>query len=160
MSEDIEARRVLRAIALFKLAKSALLVLVAAGAFELMRAGALAAFISRLHHLPLAEGHHVLQQALAPLASLTLGEVELAGALALGYAVLFGIEGVGLWRGRRWAEYLTTIATASLIPLELWALFDSPTLLRGLAVLVNIGILACLIVMLSRQRRRREDVRA
>lgn len=156
MSEDIEARRILRAIALFKLAKCALLVLVAAAAFELTRAGVLDAFVARLRHLPLAESHHALQQWLAPLASLTLAEVELAGGLALGYALLFGVEGVGLWRGRRWAEYLTTVATASLIPLELWALFDSPTLLRGLAVLVNAGILAWLIGMLRRQQRRRD----
>ena len=160
MTGDIDSSGVLRAIALFKLAKSALLVLVAAGAFELTRAGALDAFVARLRHLPLAEGHHALQEWLAPLASLTVGEVELAGALAIGYALLFGVEGAALWRGRRWAEYLTSIATASLIPLELWALLDSPTLLRGLAVLINAGILACLVMMLRRQHRRREDVRA
>ena len=60
-----------------------------------------------------------------------------------------------LWRGRRWAEYLTTLATASLIPLELWALFAEPTVLRGVAVLVNAGILVVLVVVLRRQHRRR-----
>ena len=28
------------------------------------------------------------------------------------YAVVEGVEAVGLWRERRWAEYLTAIATA------------------------------------------------
>lgn len=155
MSDDIDSRGVLRAIALFKLAKSALLVLVAASAFELTRDGVLDAFVARLRHLPLAEGHHALGALLAPLSSLTMGEVELAGLLASAYAVLFCVEGVGLWRGRRWAEYLTTLATASLIPLELWALFAEPTVLRGVAVLVNAGILVVLVVVLRRQHRRR-----
>ena len=45
-----------------------------------------------------------------------------AGVAASIYAALFLVEAFGLWAGKRWAEYLTTIATASLIPFEIYEL--------------------------------------
>ena len=38
--------------------------------------------------------------------------------VSLSYAAIFSVEGIGLWMEKRWAEWLTTIITASLIPLE------------------------------------------
>src|SRR5205085_12347761 len=36
-----------------------------------------------------------------------------------GYALLELVEGVGLWMLKRWAEYLTVVATAGFLPLEI-----------------------------------------
>ncbi len=47
----------------------------------------------------------------------TLG---LFAMIALGYAVLYAVEGFGLWINARWAEYLTVMSTTLFIPLELW----------------------------------------
>src|SRR5436190_16087197 len=44
------------------------------------------------------------------------------GLAVLGYSAVEGIEAVGLWYQRRWAEYLTFIVTASFIPLEVYEL--------------------------------------
>jgi len=60
--------------------------------------------------LVIKEGEHVLK-----LNHSTLNLV-IVGALA--YCILEGVEAVGLWRGRRWAEYLTVVATAGFIPIE------------------------------------------
>ena len=148
-------RGVLRAIAVYKIVKSVLLCLVAVAAFELVDADHLRAFVERLRHLPLAEGHHRLRDWLQPFLSVTVGEVELAGFVAAFYALLFGVEGYGLWRGRRWAEWFTLVATASLVPLEAWALFDQPTAPRAAALLLNLAIVGVLFVLLRRQRQRR-----
>ena len=51
--------------------------------------------------------------------------------VTLTYAAVFAVEGVGLWMRRRWAEWLTTIITASLIPLEVWELIQQPQHRRG-----------------------------
>ncbi|MBN8480710.1 MAG: DUF2127 domain-containing protein [Xanthomonadales bacterium] len=67
----------------------------------------------------------------------------------------FRHRGYGLWRGRHWAEWFTLVATASLVPLEAWAFFDSPTALRAAALLLNLAIVGVLFVLLRRQRRRR-----
>ena len=59
-------------------------------------------------------------------------------------------EGIGLWLRKTWAEWLTVIASASLIPFELWHLFfgkhHSP-----LAVLAATTLNVIIVIYLARQ---------
>jgi uncharacterized membrane protein (DUF2068 family) len=71
--------------------------------------------------------------------------LEIAGALVAGYAVLEAVEMVGLWYGRRWAEYLTFVATTVLLPLEVYELTTRITALKVVALLINIAIVAYLL---------------
>jgi uncharacterized membrane protein (DUF2068 family) len=66
-------------------------------------------------------------------------------ALMIFYALLEGVEGVGLWKEKRWAEYLTVIATALLIPLEVLELSKKVTILRVGALIANVAVLIFLI---------------
>ena len=66
-------------------------------------------------------------------------------AVTLGYAAVFAVEGVGLWMQKRWAEWLTTIVTGSLIPFELWEMFERPNAGKALVILGNVAIVAYLI---------------
>jgi uncharacterized membrane protein (DUF2068 family) len=61
------------------------------------------------------------------------------------YSIIEGVEAVGLWRERRWAEYLTALATAGFLPLEVHELIDRVTALRIGALVVNIAILVWLV---------------
>jgi hypothetical protein len=63
----------------------------------------------------------------------------LAAAAAL-YAVLEGVEAVGLWRQKRWAEYLTFVATVVFIPYEIYELARSVSAFKVIALIVNIAI--------------------
>ncbi|HEY6533799.1 MAG TPA: DUF2127 domain-containing protein, partial [Acidimicrobiales bacterium] len=74
-----------------------------------------------------------------------LDTIRLLLLLAVGYAVLEGVESWGLWHERRWAEYLTVIATAGLLPLELHELTERVTVLRVLMLLVNLAVLVWLL---------------
>ena len=47
------------------------------------------------------------------------------------YAVLEAVEMVGLWLTKRWAEYLTFIATVALIPLEVYEIVDKVERAQG-----------------------------
>jgi uncharacterized membrane protein (DUF2068 family) len=71
---------------------------------------------------------------------------RLIGVAAAAYAVLEGTEAVGLWFQRRWAEYLTFVATALFIPYELYELSARITVLRVGAFVVNLAILLYLLV--------------
>lgn len=66
--------------------------------------------------------------------------------VATGYAVVSGFEAVGLWRERRWAEYLTVLTTAGFLPLEIDELVKRVTFVRVGAMIVNLAILAYLVV--------------
>jgi len=62
-----------------------------------------------------------------------------------GYAILEGTEAVGLWRGRRWAEYLTFVATALLLPLEIYEITRRPTVLKGVTLAINLAVVLYLV---------------
>ena len=63
---------------------------------------------------------------------------------AFAYALLEATEGVGLAMRRRWAEYLTVLATAALIPFEVYEVIDKTTLLRVAALLLNLAVVGYL----------------
>ncbi len=65
--------------------------------------------------------------------------------VTLAYAAVFAVEGIGLWMEKRWAEWLTTIITASLIPLEAWEIVLRPTIGKALILLANVAVVGYLV---------------
>ncbi len=63
---------------------------------------------------------------------------------AIAYALLEGTEGVGLAMRRRWAEYLTVIATGLLIPYEAYEVIHQATLFKVGALLLNLAVVGYL----------------
>jgi uncharacterized membrane protein (DUF2068 family) len=66
-------------------------------------------------------------------------------AVAAAYAVLEGVEAVGLWYQRRWAEYLTFVATILFMPYEIYELSRSVSPFKVIALVINIAIAAYLL---------------
>lgn len=62
------------------------------------------------------------------------------------YALLQLVEGVGLWRARRWGEYLTVVATSIFLPLEIYELTERITPIRTGALLINVAAMIYLVV--------------
>ena len=93
------------------------------------------------------EGHsrHGLLHEVDRLFSLTSTRLHLFGAVLVAYAAVEGIEAVGLWYQRRWAEYLTFIVTTSFIPLEVYELIHKFTPLKVFALVVNVAIVIYLL---------------
>lgn len=67
------------------------------------------------------------------------------GALLILYALLQILEGYGLWIGARWGEYLATIVTSIFIPLEAYEVLTHVTILKLLALILNVGIVLYLL---------------
>jgi uncharacterized membrane protein (DUF2068 family) len=61
------------------------------------------------------------------------------------YASLEAVEGVGLWLNKRWAEYLTFVATSLLIPYELYELYLRVSVLKLVAFVLNVLVVAYLL---------------
>ena len=95
---------------------------------------------------PLQTSHKGLVGKLDELFSLKQGTLRLVGAGLVGLAVLEAAEAVGLWFQQRWAEYLTFVATALLLPLEVYELTASLSWFKVTALVVNLAIVAYLLV--------------
>jgi uncharacterized membrane protein (DUF2068 family) len=71
--------------------------------------------------------------------------LHLVGGVLLVYGAVEGIEALGLWYQRRWAEYLTFLVTASLLPLEIYELATRATVFKAIAFVVNVAVVAYLL---------------
>jgi uncharacterized membrane protein (DUF2068 family) len=136
---------ILRTIALYKLLKVLLLLALAYGETRLSDASLIAKLVTWASARPLGLEHKVVTWLLEWFSGLSASRVHALRMVTLAYAALFAIEGIGLWMRKRWAEWLTTIITASLIPLELWGLLDKPNVGKAAVVIANVAIVIILI---------------
>ena len=134
----------LRLVALFKFAKAILLLATGLGALGLLHPDVANAMLRWSTTVaPVAE-RRLLEHLLARSLSLPRERLELVAAAAFAYAALFATEGTGLWLGRRWAEYLTLVATLSLVPIELVELARRPGFGVVTALILNLAVVAYL----------------
>ncbi len=143
-----ERDTVIRLIIVERLVKSAALVVLSISLLAADRLGYLGRLTQELQEqLNLSAGHGLFARTLTWVVD-ELGRVlPHVTVLALGallYAALETTEGIGLAKQRRWAEYLTVIATGALIPFEVIEVVHRPTLFRVGALLVNVVIVVYL----------------
>jgi uncharacterized membrane protein (DUF2068 family) len=146
--------RALAGIAVFKFAKVALLLAFTFGAMEMLRPDVSERAQEWLGSMALNSDHEMFQRLLAGLAGLTDRKLEILGVAAFLYAVLYSIEGVGLWMGRRWAEYLTVIATSSFVPFEIYELARRLTWIRLTGLIINVAVAVYLIYRLKQPQKK------
>jgi uncharacterized membrane protein (DUF2068 family) len=149
--------RTLAVIAVFKFVKSASLIALAILLSRLREPVAAARFAEWLRALPVAAGHEFVSRALRNLLGLGPHAIGLIALVAIGYAALYAVEGYGLWRHARWAEYLTVVATSAFVPVEIWELSVRFTPMKLIAFAINIAIVAYLVWLLRRERRAHDE---
>lgn len=135
----------LRVIAIYEIIKTSCLLLVALAAFHFYRQQNFEQLVRWLEHLSLADSNGLRWKLVELLQELGPSKFEAVGLVALGYAVLFGIEGIGLWLGKHWAEWFTVIATGSLIPLELYETLYHFGWLKLATLVGNVAIIVYLV---------------
>jgi uncharacterized membrane protein (DUF2068 family) len=67
------------------------------------------------------------------------------GVAVAAYAAINGIEAFGLWRARRWAEYLTLVEVAVLLPVEIHELTVRVSALKIVTLVLNLVVVAYLL---------------
>jgi uncharacterized membrane protein (DUF2068 family) len=77
--------------------------------------------------------------------TLRAGTLDGVGLTLLAYAALEGLESVGLWLAKRWAEYLTFVSTTVLLPLEIYEIIHSGTVLKVVGFAINVVIVVYLL---------------
>jgi uncharacterized membrane protein (DUF2068 family) len=140
--------RALKLIALFKFCKAVLLATVGLGVLKLLRPSVAAQAQHWVAALAAGSARRDVQRLLALVNGLPPGRLEALGIGAFLYAGLFMAEGVGLWLAKRWAEYLTIVATMLLIPFEIFELTRRASVPRVTALVLNLTVVAYLIYRL------------
>jgi uncharacterized membrane protein (DUF2068 family) len=90
-------------------------------------------------------GHGLLYDA-RRLFSVQTGTLTKIGLVIAAYAALEGAEAVGLWFQKRWAEYLTFIATTLLLPVEIYELSHKLSPLKIITFLLNVAVVVYLLL--------------
>jgi uncharacterized membrane protein (DUF2068 family) len=143
----------LRTIALYKLLKVLLLLAAAYGELRLHDSALSAKLVTWAEARPAGLEHEVVTWALVWFSGLSESKIHALRFVTLTYAAVFAIEGIGLWMRKRWAEWLTCIVTASLIPLEAWEFLNRPNLGKAAVVIANAAIVGYLVWHVRSKRR-------
>ena len=152
--QEPRRHRYLKLIALFKIGKGVLLLLLGVSLLFLNARTRWMDAISdwtadeiRLEH---SKGVAYLLHRLQ--AVLEGGALRATGLLALFYTAVLFTEGIGVYMEKRWAELLMIFATGALIPLEVRHLWHRPGLIGVLILLANCFIVWFLYRVLKREK--------
>ena len=147
---------VLIVIGLFKLVKVLLLVALGIGALALAHdSRVLLGARHAVAELGFDPYNHLLNRAFGKVLGIDHRRLQELGVATFVYAAVFLVEGTGLLLQKRWAEYLTTIVTASFIPFEMYEMIQKPSALKAVGLALNLAIVVYLVLKL----RSREDAR-
>lgn len=147
------ATPLLRVIAVFKFVKALLFLAVVLGLFRMLDPAASQSAQHWIAGLALRLDRRTAQYVIAWMSGLHGNRLAVIAGIAVFYAALFTTEGVGLWMGRRWGEYLTVIATLSFVPFALYELIRRQNAPRIIALIINLAIVAYLVYRLRRDAR-------
>ena len=147
-----------RVIGLYKLGKAVMMAAVAVTVLRLVHhdvAAAVARWAAELHLDP---SHLIVRRVLARLANVQDKQLRLTGGLALAYTILYVVQGIGLLRNRRWAEWLTVVAELGLVPFEVFEMVRHPRVTLALVLAANLAVVAFLYYRLREKAARRRDL--
>jgi uncharacterized membrane protein (DUF2068 family) len=152
--QDRRRVRYLKLIALFKITKGVLLLLLGVSlVFLNTRSGWMDRLSNWIADEILLKHSSAVSYLLHKLrAALAGGLLRATGLLALFYAALFFTEGIGVYMRQRWAAWLMIFECAGLIPIEVHHLWRRPGLVGGLILLANCFIVWFLYSVLKRDK--------
>jgi uncharacterized membrane protein (DUF2068 family) len=140
MSDSSRSNGLVLAIGIFKMVKAIGLIILGVASVLGAAETWLEEAAARLAWTGAFPGRETLRHALANMLAVDEKTVRHVGYAALGYAVVFAVEGTGLLLRKPWAEWLVVGVTASFIPLELYELHHEPSVGKVAALVVNVAI--------------------
>jgi uncharacterized membrane protein (DUF2068 family) len=139
-------------VAAYKLIKGFGLLALGIGALRLLHKDVAAETAQWLDALRVDPHNHYIQTLIEKLGVVDDRKLKALSAGTFFYSALFLTEGVGLALRKRWAEYLTVISTASLLPVEVYEIAKRADAARIIVLLANIAIVVYLVIEIRRTR--------
>jgi uncharacterized membrane protein (DUF2068 family) len=148
----VRENRIIRLIAIFKLCKALLLIVLGVGILRLVHTDATTTLDHWIARLGLDPGNHLVDRAISKVANIPPKRIRELGLGSFIYAALFLTEGIGLWLRKRWAEWFTVVMTASLVPLEVWEVHHHPSGSKIVVLILNLAIVGYLLYRIRTDR--------
>jgi uncharacterized membrane protein (DUF2068 family) len=145
MAQSRPKSKTLFLIALFKLTKGVLLLIVAIGAHKLLHRDVADTVAHWVDIFRVDPDNRYIHRLLTRALSVTPAQLKAASAGTFIYSGLLLTEGIGLLLRKRWAEYFTIITTAGLIPLEVYEIVHHLTTAKIVILAVNVAIVVYLM---------------
>ena len=150
-STNRQSSAALLTIAIFKLFKGVLLLLVGIGALRLLHRDVGEVVSHWVDVLGVDPDNRYIHRLLSRAFAVSPSQLKEASVGTFVYAGLLLTEGTGLSLRKRWAEYFTIITTAGLIPLEVYEIHRHLTATKIAVLLINAAIVIYLIVRVRRK---------
>ena len=132
--------------------KAALLIALGIGAIKLLHRDLAETLNDCIDLLRVDPDNRIIHWILNKLLAISPNQLKAASVGTFIYAAVLLTEGIGLLLRKRWAEYLTIVATSGLIPVELYEIARHVTVSRIGVLAVNLAIVAYLIWEVRRSR--------
>jgi uncharacterized membrane protein (DUF2068 family) len=141
-------------IGLFKLSKALLSVALGVGALKLLHHDFSSVILHIIDALKIDPESRFVALLMSKADLVDATQLRHFSVLTFTYAVVCLVEGTGLMLEKRWAEYFTVTLTTLALPWECFEIYKEFTAVRITLLILNLAVLAYLIWLLRRQRRR------
>ena len=141
LTKLLHRNRILLTIALFKFFKAAAMITAGILAIRFRYANLTVIATQCLDKFRLDPHNQYVHWVLDHAKLIHAKQLEILAAGTFIYALLFLIEGIGLYREKLWGEYLVIVEVCLLMPLEIIAICDKPDLVRISLLISNISVL-------------------
>jgi uncharacterized membrane protein (DUF2068 family) len=149
----------IQGIALFKLFKAMVLLAVLATSLRLIRHDPTLVITRWALSFHVDPDNYYLHTLLAWLLRIDVKHLELFAVGTGLYVLVFAVEGVGLWLMKPWAEYLTILSTAALLPLEGYQVVRHASITKCAILMLNTAIVVYLAERVQKRLAARERSR-
>jgi uncharacterized membrane protein (DUF2068 family) len=135
-----KSRKGIWLIVVFKLLKGLTLLAVGLGALSLLHENVAAQVSHWVEVFRVDPKNHFIHALVRKLWTVDDKKLVELSAGTFFYAAIVLTEGIGLALGKKWAEYFTIFATASLIPLEIYELVQEFSFFKIMVIAINIAV--------------------
>jgi uncharacterized membrane protein (DUF2068 family) len=148
-----KSRKGIWLIVVFKLLKGLALLAVGLGALSLLHENVAAQVSHWIEVFRVDPKNHFIHALIRKLWTVDDKKLVEISAGTFFYAAIVLTEGTGLALRKKWAEYFTIFATASLIPLEIYELVHEFSFVKIIVIAVNIAVVIYLAIGLRENKK-------
>ena len=145
MHKDFTSAKAIRAIAVFEMVKGLLGFSVGIALIFLLHRDLERVAGSILEFLHIDPTGHFAQAFVERASKINESNIIFFIALAFVYTIIRLVEAYGLWRLRAWAEWFAIISGMIYLPVEIYEIFQKPTITRFVIFFFNVALVLYLI---------------